>query len=171
MIVPGYSRSFAPYFTQLVPILRTLSIALLAACALPQEQLAGTPPDFKIEVLIRGLDTPWAIDFAPDGRIFITERPGRIRIFGGGRLLPEPWMTLEAAAVREPRLIGFALHPPFAQNLFVYVAYTYRAPNGRLQNRLVRLREDQKRGDGRLDKGLIDNLAGANNHDGGPVKS
>jgi len=170
MIVPGYSRSFAPYFTQLVPILRTLSIALLAACALPQEQLAGTPPDFKIEVLIRGLDTPWAVDFAPDGRIFITERPGRIRIFGGGRLLPEPWMTLEVAAVSEAGLMGLALDPQFAQNRFVYVAYTYRAPNGRLQNRLVRLREDQKSGNGSLDKVLIDNVAGANNHDGGRVK-
>jgi glucose/arabinose dehydrogenase len=144
MIVPGYSRSFAPYFTQLVPILRALSIALLAACALPQEQLAGTPPDLKIEVLIRGLDTPWAIDFAPDGRIFITERPGRIRVFGGGRLLPEPWMTLEVAAVSEAGLMGLALDPQFAQNRFVYVAYTYRAPNGRLQNRLVRLREEKR---------------------------
>lgn len=170
MIVSGYSRSFAPYFTQLVPILRALSIALLAACALPQEQLAGTPPDLKIEVLIRGLDTPWAIDFAPDGRIFITERPGRIRIFGGGRLLPEPWMTLEVAAVSEAGLMGLALDPQFAQNRFVYVAYTYRAPNGRLQNRLVRLREEQKSGKGSPDKVLIDNVAGANNHDGGRVK-
>jgi glucose/arabinose dehydrogenase len=153
-----------------VPILRALSIALLAACALPQEQLAGTPPDLKIEVLIRGLDTPWAIDFAPDGRIFITERPGRIRVFGGGRLLPEPWMTLEVAAVSEAGLMGLALDPQFAQNRFVYVAYTYRAPNGRLQNRLVRLREEQKSGKGSPDKVLIDNVAGANNHDGGRVK-
>jgi len=61
-------------------ILRLLSIAFLAVCGLPQEQLAGTPPDLKIEVLVRGLDTPWAIDFAPNGRIFITERPGRIRV-------------------------------------------------------------------------------------------
>ena len=169
MIVPRYSRSFARYFTKLAPILRALSIALLAACALPQEQLAATP-DLKIEVLIRGLDTPWAIDFAPDGRIFITERPGRIRVFGGGRLLPEPWMPLEVAAVSEAGLMGLALDPQFAQNRFVYVAYTYRAPNGRLQNRLVRLREDQKSGNGSLDRVLIDNVAGANNHDGGRVK-
>ena len=169
MIVPGYSRSFAPYFIQLVPILRALSIALLAACALPQEQLAATP-DLKIEILIRGLDTPWAIDFAPDGRIFITERLGRIRVVEGGRLLPEHWMKLEVQAVGEGGLMGLALDPQFAQNRFVYVAYTYRAPNGRLQNRLVRLREDQKSGKGNLDKVLIDNVAGANNHDGGRVK-
>ena len=80
MMVRGSSRGFAPYLTKFMRILRLLSIAFLAACGLPQEQLAGTPPDLKIEVLVRGLDTPWAIDFAPDGRIFITERPGRIRI-------------------------------------------------------------------------------------------
>jgi glucose/arabinose dehydrogenase len=170
MTVPGYSRSFPPYFTKLVRILRALSIALLAACALPQEQLAGTPADLKIETLIRGLDTPWAVDFAPDGRIFITERLGRIRVVEGGRLLPEPWMTLEVQAVGEAGLMGLALDPKFAQNRVVYVAYTYRASNGRLQNRLVRLREDQKSGKGNLDKVLIDNVAGANNHDGGRVK-
>src|SRR5215472_9417483 len=43
-------------------------------------------------------------------------------------------------------------------------------PNGRLQNRLVRLREEQKSGKGSPDKVLIDNVAGANNHDGGRVK-
>src|SRR5262245_199875 len=134
MIVSGYSRSFAPYFIRVVSILRALSITLFAACALPQEQLAATP-DLKIEVLIRGLDTPWAVDFAPDGRIFITERPGRIRTVEGSRLLAEPWIKLEVQAVGEAGLMGLALDPQFSQNHFVYVAYTYRAPNGRLRNR------------------------------------
>jgi glucose/arabinose dehydrogenase len=66
--------------------------------------------------------------------------------------------------------MGLAIDPQFAQNRFVYVAYTYRAANGRLQNRLVRLREDSKTGKGTLDKTLIDNVAGSNNHDGGRVK-
>ena len=121
-------------------------------------------------MLVGGLDTAWAIDFAPDGRIFLTERPGRIRVVGGGRLLPEPWMTLEVAAVGEAGLMGLALDPQFSQNRFVYVAHTYRATNGRMQNRLVRLREDPKTSKGSLDKVLIDNVAGANNHDGGRVK-
>jgi glucose/arabinose dehydrogenase len=170
MTVRGSSRGFAPHLTKLVRILRLLSIAFLAACGLPQEQLAGTPPDLKIEVLVSGLDTAWAIDFAPDGRIFVTERPGRIRVVEEGRLLTEPWMTLEVAAVGEAGLMGLALDPQFARNRFIYVAYTYRTANGRLQNRLVRLREDPKTGKGNLDKVLIDNVAGANNHDGGRVK-
>jgi glucose/arabinose dehydrogenase len=116
------------------------------------------------------LDTPWALDFAPDGRIFITERPGRIRIVIKGQLQSEPWIALQVAAVGEAGLMGLALDPQFAQNRYVYVAYTYRAANGRLQNRLVRLREDTTTAKGALDKVLIDNVAGANNHDGGRVK-
>ncbi|HSE90077.1 MAG TPA: PQQ-dependent sugar dehydrogenase, partial [Candidatus Binatia bacterium] len=99
MIVRGCSRRFVPHLTKLARTLRLLSIAFLATCGLPQEQFAGTPPDLKIEVLVRGLDTPWAIDFTPDDKIFITERPGRIRIVEGGRLLPEPWMILEVVAI------------------------------------------------------------------------
>lgn len=169
MMVRGSWRNVT-YRAKLACILRFLSIALLAACGLPQEQLAGTPPDLKIEILVRGLDTPWAIDFAPDGRIFITERSGRIRTVEGGRLLPEPWMTFGVAAVGEAGLMGLAFDPQFGQSRFVYVAYTYRAANGRLQNRLVRLHEDSTTGKGALDKTLIDNVAGSNNHDGGRVK-
>jgi aldose sugar dehydrogenase len=170
MMVQGSSRDFAAYRAKFACILRFLSVALLAACGLPQEQLAGTPPNLKIEILVRGLDTPWALDFAPDGRIFITERSGRIRTVEGGRLLAEPWMTFEVAAVGEAGLMGLAFDPQFGQNRFVYIAYTYRTANGRLQNRLVRLREDSTTGKGSLDKTLIDNVAGSNNHDGGRVK-
>jgi glucose/arabinose dehydrogenase len=168
MTVRRFPRDF-PDRTKLVRILSLLAIALFVACGLPQEQLADTPPDLTIEILARGLDTPWALDFAPDGRVFITERPGRIRIIEGGRLVADPWMTLEVADVGESGLLGLALDPQFAQNRFVYVAYTYRAANGRLQNRLVRLREDAFR-KGNFDKVLIDNVAGSNNHDGGRVK-
>lgn len=168
MIVQGSSRDFA-HRAKVARILSFLSIALFVACGLPQEQLASTPPNLKTEVVARGLDTPWAIDFAADGRIFITERPGRIRIIAGGRLVADPWMTLEVADVGESGLLGLALDPQFVQNRFVYVAYTYHGPNGRLQNRLLRLREDAFR-KGNFDKVLIDNVAGSNNHDGGRVK-
>jgi aldose sugar dehydrogenase len=126
-------------------------------------------PDLSIETFVRGLDTPWALDFAPDGRIFISERPGRIRIVEQGQLRPEPWMTLEVAAVGEAGLLGLAVDPQFSQNRFLYVAYSYRVGAFSLRNRLVRLREDVK-GKGVLDKVLIDDVAGASNHDGGRVK-
>lgn len=121
-------------------------------------------------MFIAGLDTPWALDFAPDGRIFISERPGRIRVVANGKLLGEPWMTIAVNEVGEAGLLGLALDPEFAQNRFVYVAYTYRAPDGGLRNRLVRLREDPITGKGVLDRTLSDDAQGNTTHDGGRVK-
>jgi glucose/arabinose dehydrogenase len=138
--------------------------------AQPTRQPVGGLPKLKVDVLFSHLDTPWAIGFAPDGRILITERPGRIRVVKDGQLQAEPWMTLDVAEVGEAGLLGLALDPQFAQNRWVYVAYTYRAGDGRLVNRLVRLRDDPASGKGALDKILLDNIPGASNHDGGRVK-
>ena len=67
-------------------------------------------------------------------------------------------------------MLGLALDPQFAQNRYVYVAYTDRSPEGGLRNRLVRLREDPATGKGVMDKVLIDNVPANTNHDGGRVK-
>ncbi len=82
----------------------------------------------------------------------------------------QPWMTLGVAEVSEAGLLGLALDPQFAQNRYVYVAYTYRTNDNRFVNRLARLREDPATNKGVMDKVLIDSVAGAPNHDGGRVK-
>jgi glucose/arabinose dehydrogenase len=64
--------------------------------------------------------------------------------------------------------LGLALDPQFAQTGFVYVAHTYRATDGRLLNRLVRMRDVQGRGV--IDTVLLENAPGSGNHDGGRVK-
>jgi len=143
-------------------------VVVVVGSNFPAPSNAASPGLF-IETFVRGLDTPWALDFASDGRIFISERPGRIRIVEQGQLRSEPWMTLEVAAVGEAGLLGLAVDPQFSQNRFLYVAYSYRVGAFSLRNRLVRLREDVK-GKGVLDKVLIDDVAGASNHDGGRVK-
>ena len=132
------------------------------------------PPNFaavpNVEIFASGLDTPWAIAFAPDGRIFINERAGRIRVIKDGKLLAEPWMTLDVNETGEAGLLGLALDPQFAKNRYVYVAYTDRSPEGGLRNRLVRLREDPATGKGVMDRVLIDNVPANTTHDGGRVK-
>jgi len=87
-----------------------------------------------------------------------------------GKLVAEPWLTLDVNEVGEAGLLGLALDPQFAQNHYAYVAYTDRSPEGGLRNRLVRLREDPATGKGMLDKVLIDNVPANTNHDGGRVK-
>jgi glucose/arabinose dehydrogenase len=78
---------------------------------------AATPGTvtIRIEPVAQRLVVPWGVAFAPDGRIFITERPGRIRVVEEGRLRPEPWHSLEGSvgATGEAGLMGIALAPDF----------------------------------------------------------
>ena len=150
--------------------LRLGVILVIVGCELIHRPSAATAAEFSVETFIRGLNTPWAIDFAPDGRIFVTERTGRIRIIEQGQLRAEPWLSLEVAASGEAGLMGLAIDPRFSQNRFVYAAYSYRSGVLALRNRLARLRDDPKSGTGVADKVLIDDIPGANNHDGGRVK-
>ncbi|HZO24737.1 MAG TPA: PQQ-dependent sugar dehydrogenase, partial [Chloroflexota bacterium] len=116
------------------------------------------------------LATIWAVDFAPDGRIFLTERSGRIRTVRDGALDPEPWLTVDGVVeTGESGLMGLALDPDFSTNGYVYTTYTYAAAGGGLQNRLVRLKEDRATGRGAMDTVLLDDVRGGRVHDGGRV--
>lgn len=153
-------------------LLKPLLIAALAlafACSGPTPSPAAEQ-SLSVEEVVTNLATIWAIDFAPDGRIFLTERAGRVRTVRDGHLDPEPWITLDVVEVAESGLLGLALDPDFARNGYVYVAYTYATPGGGMQNRLVRLREDPTTGRGVFDAVLLDNVRGARIHDGGRVK-
>jgi glucose/arabinose dehydrogenase len=149
-----------------------LSTAFLIACASPRKLVPSEPIDsssvaIDVEVVVTGLETPWAIDFARDGRIFITERHGRVRIVKNGQLLDEPWITIDVASGGESGLLGLALDPEFQNNGLVYLAYTYIDGEGNSINRLARMRDDQSRDKGILDRILVDGVKGASNHDGG----
>lgn len=138
--------------------------------AQPSVSSAADSPTISVRDFVVNLDVPWEIAFAPDGRIFLTERAGKILIIKDGKIQDEPWMNLDVAAIGEGGLLGLALDPEFSENHFVYVAYTYRIGVDKLQNRLVRLREDTSTGKGVMDKILLDNAAGNIFHDGGRVK-
>ena len=88
-----------------------------------------------MQLVASGLRAPWAVDLAPDGRLFVTERAGRVRIVQlgpGGGLRPDPWASLPASTSSdgEKGLLGIALDPDFTQNGFVYLYYSYGPPNG-----------------------------------------
>ena len=74
--------------------------------------------------------------------MFLTERPGRVRVFERGQLLAAPALVLtDVAAVGEGGLLGIAVHPDFATNHFVFLAYTARLAGGSRETRVVRYRE------------------------------
>jgi glucose/arabinose dehydrogenase len=124
---------------------------------------------FAVDVVAQSLDVPWAMTFAPDGRMFFTERPGRVRILQGGQVLATPALTLDdVAAVGEGGLLGIAVHPDFASNRFVFLAYTARLAGGGRELRVVRYREVG----GTLGEPavILDRVAAADIHDGARVK-
>ena len=81
----------------------------------PQERFFPTPAAVDIEPYVEGLETVWGLAFARDRRLFITERPGRIRVVSNrGDLDPTPWAVVEnVVAEGEGGLMGIALHPNF----------------------------------------------------------
>ena len=80
---------------------------------------------FKIEVVAPGLETPWGLVFLPDGRLLVTERPGRLRIIEKGKLLPEPVKgTPKVWERQDSGMLDVAIHPRYAQNGWIYLAYT-----------------------------------------------
>ena len=100
----------------------------------------GGAVQFRVETVASGLDVPWAIAFAPDGRVLFTERPGRVRVIENGSLRPQPLAMIEdVEQTGESGLMDLTLHPQFAQNHFIYLAYAYRGDGQRV--RVVRFRE------------------------------
>ena len=100
----------------------------------------GGAVQFRVETVASGLEVPWAIAFTPDGRVLFTERPGRVRVIENGSLRPQPLATIEdVEQTGESGLMDLTLHPQFAQNHFIYLAYAYRGEGQRV--RVVRFRE------------------------------
>lgn len=121
-----------------------------------------------VQTIASDLQIPWSLAFAPDGRLFFTERPGRVRIIADGLLLAAPALTLDDVfASGEAGALGLALHPNFAANRFVYVLYTAVTTAGP-RNRLVRYRESNNQLADRAV--LIENIGAATIHDGGRLR-
>ncbi len=84
---------------------------------------AQLPAGFIRERIATGLN-PTSMVLAPDGRIFITEKNGKVRIIRDGKLLDEPLLSLEVDDTNERGLGHIVLHPDFENNGYFYVFYT-----------------------------------------------
>lgn len=101
---------------------------------------SGGATRFRVETVLSGLEVPWSIVFAPDGRMLFTEREGRVRVVEQGRLRAEPLAVIsDVEASSESGLMGLVLHPQFAQNRLLYLAYAYNSDG--VHVRVVRYRE------------------------------
>jgi aldose sugar dehydrogenase len=127
--------------------------------------------DYNVEVLATHLDIPWELVFLPNGDVFITERPGQVRLFRDGELLNEPILEFpDVVHIRraEGGLLGMTLHPEFEETQWIYFYYTYLNDDEEMRNRVVRYEVDETEFSDRTV--IIDDIPGALTHNGGRIK-
>jgi glucose/arabinose dehydrogenase len=132
----------------------------------------GTLPNgFSRTTFVSGITSGRAttMAFAPDGRLFIAEQDGALRVVtSGGTMLATPFVTVNTSANGERGLLGVAFHPQFATNHWVYLYYTAETPNP--HNRIVRYTANGDVSTG-VETVLVDlpDLSSATNHNGGAL--
>jgi len=133
--------------TRFLVVSLALLVGLLALFALgkPASGAGALPAGFEQTRFVEGLSSPTAMEFAPDGRLFVAEKEGTLRVVDNGQLSEQPFVDLTSSTDSEGErgLLGVAFDPNFDQNGFVYVYYTQKATdNTTLHNRIVRFTAD-----------------------------
>lgn len=127
-----------------IGILAFGTVWLASACS-REHNPAPEGPEPRLETVASGLELPWDLEFLPDGRILLTEKPGRIRVIRDRQLQPEPWATLDVYQKAAAGLMGIALAPDFDESGYVFVVGTFRAGDT-LMNRVIRLTDRHGKG-------------------------
>jgi glucose/arabinose dehydrogenase len=153
--------SFPAPALRLIPALLFLTALPLAAATLPT--------GFTEDRIARGLENPTAMALAPDGRLFVAEKEGTLRVIKNGTLLPAPFLTVPVSFLGERGLVGVTLDPDFPRTPYVYVYYT--VPTPAVHNRLSRFTADGDRAAPGSEVVLLDldNLSEAAFHNGGAL--
>lgn len=149
----------------------------ILALAHPATGQADVPLGFEDAPFAAGLDRPTAMEFAPDGRLFVAEIGGTIRVIENGTLLQDPFVRIPDVEDRGGRgVLGVTFDPDFVTNQFVYVHYT-QAGSGKKpsHNRVVRFTADgnvatEQNGVGDGEPVFdLDNLGKSTKHNGGHI--
>ena len=130
---------------------------------------ATLPSGFSENLIAGGLSRPTAMDFAPDGRLFVCLQGGQLRVIKNDVLLTSPFVTLTVDSSGERGLLGVAFDPNFSLNNFVYVYYT--VPGSPAHNRLSRFTANGDVAVGGSEVVLLElnSLSSATNHNGGAI--
>ncbi len=102
---------------------------------------ASTPGVVRAETVVGNLEHPWALAFLPDGRILVTERPGRLRIVDPSGTVSAPVTGVPTVhAVGQGGLLDVAVDPDFGQNQTIYLSYAEPGPDGTAGTSVARAR-------------------------------
>jgi glucose/arabinose dehydrogenase len=147
-----------------------ISGAAFAIAGVPPATAATVPPGFTENAIVSsGLAQPTAIATAPDGRIFVAEQGGQLRVIKNGALVSEPFVTVTVSSAGERGLLGVAFDPDFAANRYVYIYYTATSPT--VHNRISRFTAAGDQAEPGSEKVILelDDLSTATNHNGGAI--
>jgi glucose/arabinose dehydrogenase len=136
---------------------------------------AAVPSGFVDDLIASGIPSPTAMAFAPDGRLFVAQQNGQLRVLSNANppvLLSTPFLTVPVSSSGERGLLGIAFDPNFATNRFVYVYYTATTPA--IHNRVSRFTASSTNPNvaqaGSETVILeLNNLSSATNHNGGAM--
>jgi glucose/arabinose dehydrogenase len=130
---------------------------------------ATLPPGFTETQFAAGLSAPTAMEFAPDGRLFVCQQGGSLRVIENGTLLSTPFVSLTVDSAGERGLLGVTFDPNFAANHFVYVYYT--VPGNPPHNRVSRFTANGNVAVAGSETVILElnNLSTATNHNGGAI--
>jgi glucose/arabinose dehydrogenase len=108
-----------------------LAAGVVALDAQAPAVLRSAQHDYRVVTVVDGLMQPWAIAWLPNGDALVTERPGRLRIVRGGKLLPQAVEGVPPAVFAgQGGLLEVAVHPNFATNHFLYITYSKTKADG-----------------------------------------
>ncbi|HYR74724.1 MAG TPA: PQQ-dependent sugar dehydrogenase [Pyrinomonadaceae bacterium] len=152
-------------------ILRLLSVLVIVFLAgiFFSFDAAILPTGFTETMIANGLSSPTAMDFAPDGRLFVCLQGGQLRVIKNGSLLATPFVTLTVDSAGERGLLGVTFDPNFSANNFVYVYYT--VPGSPAHNRVSRFTASGDVATPGSEFVLLNlnDLSSAGNHNGGAI--
>jgi aldose sugar dehydrogenase len=108
------------------------ALLLAGACApAPAQTYKSAAGDLLVETIASGLDRPWALAFLPDGRMLVTEKPGRMRIVSrDGKLSPQLANVPQVYTSGQGGLLDVVLDRQFAQNQTIYFCYAEPVDGG-----------------------------------------
>lgn len=123
-----------------LPLIAVTSLLAGLVAAAPQAAVSATtaPSGYTVSKVAGGLTKPTAMEISPDGRIFISEQTGTIRVIKQGKLLSKPFLTLKVNSQGSRGLMGVTFDPDFPATPLVYVHYT--TSSSPIHNRVSRFK-------------------------------
>ena len=157
--------------TRILAIIAAIAASILiitspsGSIVIPKPNASSTGTD-AVQIIATHLQKPWALTFG-DGKIFFTEKVGKLRVIDNGVLVNESVADFRVADISDAGLLGTTTHPDFVKNHFIYVYYTYQEGD-KLWNKILRITEsNDKIADAQV---ILDKIPGAEFDDGGVIK-